>query len=402
MRFFLERPFTSFGRDRWFCSFGLTKQSINKLLFLLALLFACGSASSQSGVMGFLKKVGTRLDSMSVKGVDRNYIDAPERPWQIILRGNMNQSSLRMNSKGDIDGFVYSAKLYLKTEPSRYVGLWLGYRGYGLGYTVNTGGDEGSYLSFGATGGAFGVNVRFHSFKNDSPDYGFKSDLIPEEDKDEWGEVHLSSPIKVHTVFADGYYLFNGKRFSYAAAYDHSVLQNRSAGSLMAGAMFYYGHIDYASSTNGDLIYLMQGLGRVKMWQGSVGVGYAYNWVPFRGLLVNAMVMPMLTFVNRIKAYGYSTNVEELLDDPMCWDEDLDDDAWDSWFYGNLRIAPIGDKTFDSGLTVNFDARLSVTYNFGRYFVCAYGQFNNMRYSHKRSHGYLNDWFINTSVGLRL
>ena len=49
----------------------------------------------------------------------------------------------------------------------------------------------------------------------------------------------------------------------------------------------------------------MQGLGCVKLWQGSVGVGYAYNRVPAKGLLVSAMAMPMLTFVNKIKAYGY-------------------------------------------------------------------------------------------------
>ena len=365
-------------------------------------LFLCGQVLAQTAVKDLVRKAATRLDSMSVSSVDHRYIDAPERPWQIIVRGNMNQSSLSMNTQGSIEGFDYSAKPYLKTEPSRYVGLWAGYRGYGLGYTVNVGGDEGGYLTFGATGGAYGVNVRIHSFKNSSPNFGLNSDLVPEEYKDEWGEVHLTDPIKVHTVIADGYYLFNGKRFSYAAAYDQSVLQKRSAGSLMAGAMYYYGHINYASPTNGDLIYMMHGLGRVKLWQGSVGIGYAYNWVPTRGLLVNVMAMPMLTFVNKIKAFGYATNVEELMEDPRFLDVDITNDEWDEWFYSNLRIAPMGDKTFNSGLTINFDARLSLTYNFGRYFISAYGQFSNMRYRHDSSHGHLNDWFVNTSVGVRL
>lgn len=62
----------------------------------------------------------------------------------------------------------------------------------------------------------------------------------------------------------------------------------------------------------------------------------------------------------------------------------------------------MGDRTFNSGMTVNLDARVSVSYNFGRYFIGAFGQFTNMRYSHHSSHGYLNDWFINTSFGLRL
>jgi hypothetical protein len=138
------------------------------------------------------------------------------------------------------------------------------------------------------------------------------------------------------------------------------------------------------------------------MWQGSIGVGYAYNWVPTPGLLLNAMVMPMFTFVNKIKVYGYGTNVEQLMDEPIFKDDNVDDETWDKWFYGNLRIAPMGDRTFNSGMTVNLDARVSVSYNFGRYFIGAFGQFTNMRYSHHSSHGYLNDWFINTSFGLRL
>ena len=375
---------------------------MKRALPIILFLAPCVKAVSQNGLTDFVKKVGTFIDSMSVKGLDRQYIDAPEKPWQLILRGNMNQGSVMMETSGNIMGMNYHAKPYLKTEPSKYVGLWAGYRGYGLGYTVNVGGDKGSYLTFGATGGAYGVNLRIHSFDNDHPQFSFTSDLIPEDNKEEWDEVQLIDPIRVRTLILDGYYLFNGKRFSYAAAYDQSVIQKRSAGSFMAGAMYYHGHINYATPNNGDLIYMMKGLGRVKLWQGSVGVGYAYNWVPFRGMLVSAMAMPMITFVNKIKVYGYSTNVEELMEDERFFSEDISDEEWDNWFYGNLLITPIGDETFNSGMTLNFDARLSLTYNFGRYFINAYGQFNNNRYRHSESHGHLNDWFVNTSFGIRL
>ena len=364
-------------------------------------LCLCCQAAAQDKPTGFFRKLGAKIDSMSISGLDRRYIEAPEKPWQIIAKGNINQTFLSMNTSGSILGLECTAKPHLKTEPARYVGLWAGYRGYGLGYTVNVGNEKGSYLTLGATGGAYGLNIRIHSFENDTPDFDLNSDAIPDESKDEWGKVQLISPIKVHTTFIDGYYLFNGKRFSYAAAYDQSVIQKRSAGSLMAGAMYYYGHINYATDTNGDLIYTMQGLGRIKLWQGSVGVGYAYNWVPARGLLVNVMAMPMLTFVNKVKAYHYDTNVEELSDDPN-WNADISNEEWDEWFYGNLRITPKGEKTYNSGITFNFDARLSLTYNLRRYFFCAYGQFYNMRYRSEDTHGFMNDWFINASVGIRL
>ena len=368
-------------------------------LFIAVMLTQSITANAGSPVKT-LKKVGALLDTLSVKGVDRNYIDAPKEPWQIIVKGNINQSDLKMRATGDIDIVSYKAEPRLKTEPSKYIGLWAGYRGYGLGYTINTGGDKGSYFTVGATGGSYGVNVRVHSFENNRPSFSFSTDfddLINEDIDIEEEDVELEDPIRVHTVIADAYYLFNGKRFSYAAAYDQSVIQKKSAGSIMAGAMFYYGKIDYATKNNAELIYLMRGLGKVKLWQGSVGAGYAYNWVPVKGLLVNAMAMPMLTLVNRIKVYAFKTNVEDVLnqyeDDEYPSDEEL---------LAQYEITPLTRKSYNSGIAVNFDARISVTYNFGRYFVNAYGQFNNFRYTHEDNRGRLNDWFVNAAFGVRL
>ena len=362
----------------------------------------CGTATAQGGLTTFVKKVGTMIDSMSVRGLDRNYIDAPEKPWQLIAKGNVNQTIVSMNADGNILGVDYSARPYLKTQPSQYVGFWAGYRGYGIGYTVNVGGDKGSNLVFGATGGAYGINVRIHSFDNSNPSINLNSELLTEEEQKTWDDVQLIDPIHVRTVIADGYYMFNGKKFSYAAAYDQSVIQKRSAGSLMAGLMYNYTRIDYATDVNGDLVYLMHGLGKVKLWQGSAGVGYAYNWVPARGLLVNVMLMPMVTFVNKLKVFAYATNVSELMTDERFWDDDISNEEWDEWFYSNVHITPMGDKTINSGISLGFDTRMSVTYNFGRYFISAYGQFNNIRYRHQSTHGYLNDWFINTAIGIRL
>ena len=362
----------------------------------------CTQAMAQGKLATFVKKVGTLIDSMSVRGLDRNYIDAPKEPRQIIAKGNVNQTIVSMNADGNILGVDYSARPYLKTQPSQYVGFWAGYRGYGIGYTVNVGGDKGSNLVFGATGGAYGVNVRIHSFDNSNPSINLNSELLSEEEQETWDDVQLIDPIHVRTVIADGYYMFNGKKFSYAAAYDQSVIQKRSAGSLMAGLMYNYTHIDYATDLNGDLVYLMHGLGKVKLWQGSAGVGYAYNWVPARGLLVNVMLMPMVTFVNKLKVFAYATNVPELMTDERFWGDDISNEEWDEWFYSNVHITPMGDKTINSGISLGFDTRMSVTYNFGRYFISAYGQFNNIRYRHQSTHGYLNDWFINTAIGIRL
>jgi len=375
---------------------------ILKILMLVLCLDFCGQTMAQENMASLVRKVGTFIDSLSVKGVDRQYIDMPEKPWQVIARGNVSQTIVSMKTHGNMVGEEYIANPYLRTSPSQYIGAWLGYRGYGVGYTFNVGGDKGSYFSIGLTGGAFGVNFRIHSFDNSNPNFNLSSNLIPEGEEDAWKAVQLIDPIHVQTILTDGYYMFNGKKFSYAAAYDQSLIQKRSAGSLMVGIMYNYTHIDYASDYNGDLIYMMEGLGQVKLQQCSAGVGYAYNWVPARGLLINVLAMPMLTFVNKLKAYAYATNVEELMEDPTFWDSNLSNGEWDEWFYENVYISFMGDQTFNSGLSVGFDARMSVTYNFGRYFLTAYGQFNNIHYHHDNTNGHLNDWYVNTSFGIRL
>ncbi len=383
---------------------GETENSImRKYMIICVVLAICGQVSAQNVVTKIYDKGLELMDSMAVKGVDRRYIDVPEQPWQVVMKYNMNQSIVRMNTSGEIAGEPYSADPYLRTEMSKYVGLWVGYRGHGLGYMKKIGGKKGGYLSFASTGKNYGLNLRIHTFQNDHPRFDINSNLIPEANKEDWGQMYLKEPIKVRSFIADGYYMFNGKHFSYAAAYKQSFIQKRSAGSLMAGAMYYYGRIDYAANSNADLIYLMHGLGKVKLWQGSVGIGYTYNWVPARGWIVNVMAMPMLTFVNRIKAYNYKTNVEDLLENPNMFDENLSNEEWDEWLENSLSIVrPMGDKTFNGGVTVNFDARVAVSYNFGRYFVNVFGQFYNNRYSHDDSKGNLNDWFLNTSFGVRL
>ena len=102
-----------------------------KFLAILVAFSLCGQLAAQSGVSTFIKKVGTFIDTMSVKGVDRRYIDIPEDPWQLIVKGNVSQGELSMETKGSIIGYNYEAITHMKTEPSQYVGLWAGYRGYG-------------------------------------------------------------------------------------------------------------------------------------------------------------------------------------------------------------------------------------------------------------------------------
>ena len=71
-----------------------------KFLLLVVAFCACGQAMAGGGIVSLVKKVGTLIDSMSVRGVDRRYIDAPEKPWQLILKSNVSQTIVSMHTRG--------------------------------------------------------------------------------------------------------------------------------------------------------------------------------------------------------------------------------------------------------------------------------------------------------------
>jgi hypothetical protein len=292
----------------------------------------------------------------------------------------------------------------IKTKPATYLGFWAGYRGYGFGYSWNVGGDKGRILTFGATGGSYGVNLRIHWFDNDEPEVYMKGTGLEDVTEDgkaifapiEYnGKVEIGSPIKTRALFLDGYYLFN-KRCSYAAAYDQSVFQKRSSGSLMAGAMYFHSSTEYDNDLNADLIMLMSDIGVFKTDQISAGVGYIYNWVPVKGLLISAMAIPMVTFYNHHKMRYFNSTLKEIMQ-KEGWEDAMDmDDA-------NYKIWLTEEETHNSNIRLNVDARLSITYEWSeRLFFNAFGQFSNFNYKTDYMKGRLNEWYINASLGLRL
>ena len=378
-----------------------------------------------SAVVSLVKKIGTRLDSMAVEGVDRNYIDLPEKPWQVIVTSHINQSDLKM--KNTIDGNALFDEEWgdiywesrIKTKVMTSVGVWVGYRGIGLGFSQKLGKDEGTLFKLGMTGSNYGANFRIKTFETNKPE------IYTRYDKPEHfagSEVFdLSSPIKARILSLDGYYMFNGKKFSYSAAYDQSVIQKRSAGSPMVGAMYYHSTVAFNSGRNAGYIMFMNDVGKIKQWQLSLGGGYAYNLVPCKGLLISAMAMPMITVYNKVDVYTYDSMLRQLMEERRK-NPDLFDDVPDNDYYTEdtdgtsvdndddlndiaellFTVWEKGRSSQKSRITLTWDARLSLTYNIGNWFFNIYGQYNNFRYSHSDTHGRLNDWYMNASVGIRL
>ena len=381
------------------------------LACILALLpLVAAHASVEESLPDVARRLLTHIDSLAVKGIDRRYIGVPEKPWQVVLRGNVNKAALDMKSTiNDNDIFdlfdgEMNSNYYIRSGLETYLGVWAGYRGYGIGYSRALGGSsEGSLLTLGMTGSCYGVNFRNHHFVTNECEIHDRGNVLGYTVDTTTVSV-LASPIHVRSIILDGYYLFNGRRFSYSAAYDQSAYQLRSAGSFMLGGMYYYGHIDYAKPQNMGFIFMMDDVGQMRQWQASIGAGYAYNYVPVKGLLISGMLMPMTTVFNRLTTYRYDTLIKQLfLKDPTT---DLDgligDGEEPNEEEGMWRDENRYKTTQMSHVTLNFNARASVTYNFGEHaYFNAYGQLYNFRFHHDNNRGNLTEWFVNAALGIR-
>ena len=349
-------------------------------------------SKKQPFILKGLYWVKTLIDSSAVRGVDRSYVEQPKRPWAVEVRTDASETTLKMHTdieyEDDIMGNMTSVT---KNGFSTSLGAWVGYRGYGLGWSKELTGGDGTTFSIGATGGSFGINLRINSFRSNMPEFTFTTDDHGQQYKERYHE-EIEDPIKIRSFFLDGYYLFNRKHFSYAAAYDQSLIQRRSAGSLMVGAMYHHASVDYSDDSNWGWVYYMQGVGKLKFTQASIGVGYAYNWVPARGWLVNVLAMPTLALYNRTTLYDYTIyyisdkeTVEEALEDPDTVFE-LEEET--------------SNKT-PNKVTWNFDARVSVVYNWKNTYLRVYGHFNRFTYGSDITWGRLYDWKVYAALGIR-
>ena len=369
-------------------------------------------------VVRTVNKIGAFIDTLATHGVDKRYIDVPKQPWQVILKFNTNNMDMRSTStmseerlatKGFNGDINFQSRFHPTTETS--LGAWLGYRGYGLGYSISLTGKSGFNFSIGATGAVYGINLRLRRFNTDQ----MEAHLWGHED----GEIYDEStpaetwePVSVHTSILTGYYMFNGKRFSYAAAYDQSVRQIRSAGSLMVGVMWYQASLDYSDRLNALMIQGTGDIGRLKMQEASLGVGYSYNWVPVKNLMINVTALPMLSVYNRSKVWLYDSNYDIFLKP-----EDIDpitglspsgkkmvpeeDDEYFSWM-DDITLTETGTVVKHGKMAFNVDLRMSVTYNFDRYFLNVFGQYNHYHHDIESHTLKLSDWYINASLGIRL
>lgn len=411
-------------------SFIAVLMSICGMLFSLNVagqeLDSIGSRHPQGSthtIMDRLQQVQLYLDSAAMKKVDPRYIEVPAKPWRVILRYNANavdvdyDNTLTTDQPGDNSYWNWNLNFDPPTATS--IGFWVGYRGTGVSFSKSLTKNDGRYFSISSTGTKYGFNFRHKRFRTSAITFSSKAYIEGKGEQVDMLQGDMPSPVWVRSTYINGYYVFNGRRYSQAAAYNQSVIQRRSAGSLLVGATWYQSSFDYSDVENSIFMEFAKGLGHIKVHQANIGVGYGYNFVPFRGLVINAMAMPTLSVYNRVKVYKYDSNYviplsEAAGDDFGAWNSERK--TWANGethkplpIFDNMEEYPADAERWETGSEIeyswmlfNFDLRLGIAYNWKDFFIGLQAQYNKFTYKKDQSKVNIYDVYARIALGVRL
>lgn len=242
------------------------------------------SAQSQVGIVRIIDNVLNFRDNIIRS--DTNYVVRPTQTMK--FRVSLNCSGADLDVHGNRDGG--DVRTRASSEMKITTGFNFQYRGLGIGYSFNPsnlfGKKSSTELDMGLYWNRLGINATYQVA-------GTYSGTVQVGDK--------ISDLAAGTISQDmiqvgAYYAFNGKRFSYPAAFTQSWIQKRSAGSLLVGASYTKGTLSAQPDST---------IGNSKMYfstsYASVGVGYGYNFVVRKDWLLHISAIPQVIVFSRNK-----------------------------------------------------------------------------------------------------
>ena len=389
---------------------------------VVLLLSVTGLWAQNSGFSAKLSALGQHLDSSAVRKYNSRFIEVPDRPWRVILRSKMDENIVDFVNSNTIkyEGTDVNTRLSLKfdSELNKSIGVWIGYRGLGFGYYYKPNKKPDLNIAISATAAKIGFNLRLRSMQTSNLHFRMDQSDGDTTVTDEMDAV-FTTHIDIISAYLNAYYVFNGERYSQGAAYNQVVVQRKSAGSLLLGLTAYGSGVDLNTSPlNGGVVTMADSLGYISLGKISLGLGYGYNWVPAKGWIVNAMVMPNISLMDNIIRKKYDCNYD------YTSQTDVDDyGKWDPenrrWENGKPRKPiVIGGEVADwrqdidmwemrtesqrTALAFNIDLRMGVAYCWKRFFVSANAIIEHYNYGHERNRVDLIDWYATASLGIRL
>ena len=251
------------------------------------MLFSMMSVNAQNRDRQRMAKLDSALTARYYKiPYDTNYVVRPE--GRLTLKLRLNQTGNGIHAKGTVND-IYS-KADLRTSNKTTISLAAIYRGLSVGMSINPAKLKGVYKDYE-------FNLNYYSSKI-SLDASYQRSSTLAGDIERNGLQRLESgDISMKVLNLAGYYTFNNRRFSYPAAFNQSYIQQRSAGSWLAGFSYQGGSI----KTTDELKEKNPNAPEVRIYTGHFGIGggYGYNWVLGKKWLLHFSALPTFVVYNR-------------------------------------------------------------------------------------------------------
>ena len=333
-----------------------------------------GEEGGSSKIVSLKNKLVRYLEKIDLRGVDTNYIGAPKYKWTVFANTYLSQLDFDLRSNPSPSQQQYlpdmgrvSVDINSRVEKQISVGLY--FMGYGLSYSQDLNKGFKKDYSFTLYSSPVGGELLYHTTdrihgKLTAKERGYDFTILD-------GEA------KMESFIINAYYVFNPKKFSYASAMSYSKIQKKSAGSFLGGITY-----NQTKLTAYDQVLrgMMGGINKIFLRQFSFGVGYAYNWVPAKGLTFHISGIPMLLITTKSAT------------------KNTGDDWSDSQKEEQKKL--FGKKTH---VSYTHMGRASVSYAFSDRFLAGYSAYYNFFRVGKHSAYYASteDWNMRFFVAFR-
>ena len=218
--------------------------------------------------------------------IDTAYVTRPKTKWTLAAR--LNISGAKLETMGVTSGQKFNSEITADYKSTLSVGV--SYLGFSLSAALNPAKLVGKYrdfeLNFNSYGRHFGYDIIFQDAHN----------FTGWHDMEGMDRIELpANMLSVRTLNLNGFYIFNGRRFSFPAAFTQSYFQRRSAGSFLVAVsgMGQHTTLKWEQET------------QIKMTNIGIGGGYGYNYVPSRDWLLHISATPtFIVYSNTSMTFG--------------------------------------------------------------------------------------------------
>ena len=263
-------------------------------ILLILIFFLSGASVIKTTAQNRDQQMRSKVDSVLADRYyktpyDTNYVVRPE--GKLTLKVRINQTGNDFHAKGTVND-IYS-KADLRTSHKTTFSVAAIYRGIGIGMAVNPAKWKGIYKDY-----EFNLNYYSNRLSLDFS-YQRSESLAGDIYRDDNLQQMQSGDITMKVANLAGYYTFNHRRFSFPAAFTQSFIQQRSAGSWLAGISYQGGSL----KTSSGLKERNPNAPEVSIEIGHIGIGggYGYNWVLGKKWLLHFSMLPTFVVYNRNK-----------------------------------------------------------------------------------------------------